>query len=530
MDVPFPLGDAMTNFLDTIYVKHPKFLLMYSPLQFAPGEVAKPDGSLSLPYVAGALRRAGYEVHITDCSVGDKEDSLKQTFFRATPLANGLLRVGMSPESILRKAADYDVIGVSSIFTPQTSIVLELIRLIKEAYPEKLVMAGGINARNLRKRFYDSGTDLIAMSEAEETVVMIAEALRGKRRLTEVPGIAFRDEQGKERMNPLGPVISDLDQLPMPAWDLLPNDRYWDISRPVGGQFPEGQRIKYASLQTSRGCPFQCTYCHISKEKEENPSDNIGKVRLKSIDRVLSELDTLKNLGVEYVFIQDDSLFAKKKRAYTLFKLVRDMGLQLIDINGINLCHLQKNYGGTLGIDTEIIEVLAEAGFRFLSLPFESASQRLLDKYSSSKWTIKSIDTDALIRVMNANGIKVSGNYMIGFPDETLSEIYDTILMAKRHIEQGLNHALFFAVVPFPGSTLYDMAIANGQLDPNFDTDQMRWTKTMFKNMALSSETLESIRQLAWLTVNRKEYVEYKMHQTVDSSVMELSMTAGINT
>jgi radical SAM superfamily enzyme YgiQ (UPF0313 family) len=186
------------------------------------------------------------------------------------------------------------------------------------------------------------------------------------------------------------------------------------------------------------------------------------------------------------------------------------MGMHLLDVNGINICHLLKNYGGTLGIDTEFLGVLADAGFRFLTLPFESASQRILDVYSSSKWNINATDTEQLLKALDAVKIKASGNYMIGFPDETEAEIYDTILMAKRHVEQGLNHALFFAVVPFPGSILYDRVIANGQLDPTFDTDKMRWTKSILKNLAMSPDTLEKVRQLAWLTVNRQEYVQYK--------------------
>ena len=337
-----------------------------------------------------------------------------------------------------------------------------------------------------------------------------------------MPGIAFRDEEGNQIVNPSALIDPDLDHLPLPAWDLLPLQKYWDISRPHGGQFPSGQRIKYASLQTSRGCPFQCLYCHISKEKQADAEVDIGRFRVKSIDRVMRELEVLQGLGVEYVFFEDDSLFAKKKRAYTLFNSVREMGLHLLDVNGINLCHLQKNYGGVLGIDFEFLEVLAAAGFRFLALPFESANQRLIDKYASSKWTIETTNVQALLKSLNSVGIKCSGNYMIGYPDETESEVFNTIRMAKRHVEQGLSHALFFTVVPFPGSVLYDLVINNGQLDSNFDPDQMRWTKSIIKNLPMSSEALEAIRQLAFLLVNRTEYVDYKIEMTVNSRLPPL--------
>ena len=309
--------------------------------------------------------------------------------------------------------------------------------------------------------------------------------------------------------------VSNLDELPFPAWDLLPLQKYWDLSRPHGGQFPEGARIQYASLQTSRGCPFSCRYCHISKEREGEVAGPLGTYRMKSVDRVLRELQTLKDLGARYIFFEDDSLFAKKKRAFDMFKAAGELGLNLSDVNGINIVHLLRNAGDHLEIDTEFLEVLSEAGFTWLQLPFESASQRLLDKYSSSKWNISRLDAKQMIRECARFGITTSGNYMIGYPDETLAEIYKTILMAKKHMDEGLNHAVVFAVVPFPGTALYDMVIENGQLDPNFDTDQMKWTKSILKNLAVPAETLEHLRQLAWLTVNRSDFVDNRIGMRV---------------
>ncbi len=516
-----PGGDAMTHSLNSYSIKNPRFLLMYSALQFGPEEMAKPDGSLSLPYLAGALRAAGFDVKILDVSVGDKDEPLEDSFFNTQHLASGLIRCGMTAEKIVAQIEDFDIIGVSSIFTTQTTMVLDLIRLTKQISPDRLVIAGGVNARNLRKRFFDAGADIIVLSEAERTIVEIADAVRGKGRLSEVPGIAFR-RAGIEFINPTGPIIEDLDELPMPAWDLLPLQKYWDLSRPHGGQFPEGKRIQYAALQTSRGCPFRCLYCHISKEVDDEVAGPVGNFRVKSVDRVLRELQTLKDLGAEYIFFEDDSLFAKKKRAYSLFDKVAEMGLHLSDVNGINIIHLMKNYKGKLDIDTQFLEILSNAGFHMLHLPFESANQRLVEKYSSSKWNVNQTDTRKLLKACENAGIKTAGNYMIGYPDETLAEIHNTILFAKSHVEHGLNHAALFAVVPFPGTKLYDAVIANGQLDADFDTDTMKWTKSILKGLAVPADTLEHLRQLAWLTVNPTEFVNYKINMRVKQPELNL--------
>ncbi|MDQ1159617.1 anaerobic magnesium-protoporphyrin IX monomethyl ester cyclase [Sphingomonas sp. SORGH_AS 950] len=490
----------------------PRFLLLYPPLQFSHGEVVKPDGSLSLAYLAAALREAGFNVDILDCTVGFDRSPLKESFHNVVEQDNGLLRVGLAAESILKIVEKYDVVGLSSIFTPQTTPCLELVSQIRACFPDKLVIAGGVNARNLRGRFFAAGVDMIAMSEAEVTVTQLGRVLQGQGSLATIPGIAFLDEDGHERKTAMAPAIKDLDGLPMPAWDLLPMQQYWAISRPHGGNFPEGQTIRYASLQTSRGCPFRCAYCHISKEQAGSDYGNIGAFRMKSVERVFREFQTLKDMGVEYVFIEDDSLFMKKRRAIEIFRMVRDLGLKLLDVNGINICHLHRGKQGTdkLQVDTELIEVLAEAGFKSLALPFESASQRLVNKYASSKWRIADTNTADLIRTFNDHGISVSGNYMIGYPDESIEEVFDTITMAKRNVEEGLDYALFFAVVPFPGSELYEIAVRDGHIDREINPDQMRWTKSIMRNMKIDPSTLEHLRQLAWLLVNRSEYVNRK--------------------
>ncbi len=496
-------------------VRHPRFLLLYPALQFAPDEQAKPDGSLSLPYLAGALRTAGYEVRILDVAVGNDRDRLEDGFHRTKDLPTGLIRVGISEQRIAEELADADVIGVSSVFTPQTSMALALLRLVREVAPDRILIAGGVNARSLRDRFFDAGADVIFLSESEESIVDFASCLRGKVLLSEVGGIAYRDDIGRQVVQPPRRIVTDLDELPMPSWDLLPLDKYWSIARPHGGQFPASQSIRYGSVLTSRGCPYRCRYCHVSTERSDGPFGGIGTFRVHSIERVVRELATVQGLGVDHVFFEDDSLLANKARASRLFREVARMGLRLADVNGINVAHLFERRGGSMAPDRVLIELLAEAGFGWLTLPFESASPRLIAKYASSKWDPAKTDAGALIRACTEAGIRTVGNYMIGYPDETVEEMQETVRMARRHVDEGMNHALFFNVMPFPGSELFEEAIAGGQLPRDFDPDVMKWTRAVLRHTPVSRETLEAMRQLAFLAVNRSEYVDYKLGHRV---------------
>ena len=90
---------------------------------------------------------------------------------------------------------------------------------------------------------------------------------------------------------------------------------------------------------------------------------------MKSIDRVIEEIRIMKNIGVKYVFVEDDSMLAKKSRAKTIFLKIAEMGMELAGVNGINLAHLCTRVDGKLGIDESLMEAMAAAGFKRLQYP-----------------------------------------------------------------------------------------------------------------------------------------------------------------
>lgn len=502
---------------------NPRVLLIYPRLQFREQDIFKPDGSLSFPYLAGALRTAGIEVRILDASVGTDRDDLQQMFYSGVRQETGLVRIGMTDERLLEEVRDFNIIGITSIFTMQTRPVLEMIRLIRSAFPDKLIVSGGVNARELRQRFFSAGCDLVCLSEADETIVQIARTWRQSCKpadFSHIPGLTGRATGALAGPlipafhKPLLTPVADLDKLPMPAWDLLPNTRYWEISRPHGGDFAPGTRIQYASMMTSRGCPFACSYCHISKETADHEAGPIGTLRLKSVDRVMEEARILKELGVEYLFIEDDSLLAKKKRVITIFERFVGMGFKIIDVNGVNLAHLSRREGARLVVDQDMLDAMAAAGFTKLTLPFESGSQRILDKWASRKWRIDDLDCEELIRGCRDRGITPLGNYTIGYPDEPFDEMMETITMAQRHVNAGLAAASFFVIVPFPGTALFDLSVRDGHLDADFEPDLMNWTRSCFKNTPVPASALELVRATAWKLINRPEFVQSRVEMS----------------
>ena len=278
----------------------PKVLLLYPPEQRWPDMMVKPNGSLAYPALGGALREINCYVEVYDACVGNDDDDLQQ-FYQSTELPTGLLRTGMSDERILDVAKDFDIIGITSIFSSQETMVLHCCELIKKHYPDKLMLSGGVNARWRADKFLNHGFDIVATSEAEHTIQEIIQIYRrGSRDWSTVPQIKYIKDNEIINNSQQGKVIMNLDKLPFPAWDLLPNERYWKIKRGHGINYQLEEEVRYASMMTSLGCPFKCTYCHIGKEIEGSLTQEIGRFRIKSDERVMEELLYLKNeLGVK---------------------------------------------------------------------------------------------------------------------------------------------------------------------------------------------------------------------------------------
>ena len=147
-------------------------------------------------------------------NIGTPADRLEDTFYRKVQISERFARIGMSPERLLEVVADYDVIALTSIFTQQTSRCLEVGSLVKESFPEKLLVAGGVNARSLREHFLDHGFDVIFLSEGEKPIVQLAACLHsGKPALCDIEGIAYR-RGGQTIVNPVGRLTLDIDEVP----------------------------------------------------------------------------------------------------------------------------------------------------------------------------------------------------------------------------------------------------------------------------------------------------------------------------
>jgi anaerobic magnesium-protoporphyrin IX monomethyl ester cyclase len=506
----------------------PKVLLIYPPAQNLPAEnenrpgtICKPNGSLAYPQLAAALNQHGVETSIFDACVGGEGDDLDFIFNNPTQMASGLWRTGVTDEKILAEVRDADIIGLTSIFTDQETMVLQMAKLIKDHFPEKLILAGGVNARARRHRFLTHGVDLVCLSEADRTITDITDAWQNGGDFSNISGVSYRNSSCGfvERSAQHEDVIWELDSLPIPAWHQLPMSRYWKVARSHGGfERPSWEEHRYGSMTTSMGCAFKCTYCHIAGETADSISGPIGRYRVKSDERVLQELSELMRLGVTHIYLEDDMLFGHKERAIRLLGKMSDAGVMISDVNGLNVVHMfRKGVTRKYEPDENVIRALAEANFRDIVLAFESAVPRVIKKYATNKWDPENMDIAALIRLIKKYNLKVGGNYMLGYPDESRDEIEATVNLARGHRSAGIDWCNFYAVLPLPGTPLFDDSVRNGWLDPNFDPDRMSWTRSSIINSQVPAEEIERIRQAAWLEVNSTTFIQHRKDMVASS-------------
>jgi anaerobic magnesium-protoporphyrin IX monomethyl ester cyclase len=496
-----------------------KVLLIYPPAQFMSNEFPRPDGSLGLLYLAGALERAGIEVDILDASVGTVDDCLKETFNRYVMQSNGLTRIGITTKRIseIIDHGNYNVVGINSNFTPQTKMALKVAKATKSVSKDILVIAGGVNARALNERFLSRDVDVVCATEGEKIIVQLIRAWEMGKGL-EVSGTITKRNGGIVRYPTKDDdIFKNLDDLPFPAWYKLPFEHYDNIISAGRSFLKENERL--APLMTSRGCPFKCSYCHTSIEKERKlENGGIGALRLKSVERVIEEVNRLADLGVSKIFFEDDSLLTHRSRVKKIFAKVKDIGLKIANVNGVNLTHFFKKRNDRKSIiDTEYLELLSAGGFDHIVFPVESASQRIIDKYATGKINHSKLDVVELVRLAKKIGITCPINMMIGFPDETEKEIISSIELGRRLVEAGAPYCSLFIPIPFPGSQLYESALQDGYLAHDFDTDAFNWREPVMQNTTVAPKRIKELQQWGWRDINPKEYLRKRLQADIGS-------------
>ena len=364
-----------------------------------------------------------------------------------------------------------DLIGIGGM-TPDAKVIDELARRFKAAFPGIMVLAGGVHATNYTKDVLaNEAIDYVIAGEGELAFAAFIEFMLGHRPLKEVPNLVYRNGDGLQFQAVL-PWIEDLDALPFPAFDLIELERYHRIPR-CGIIYA---RRRYAALATSRGCPFQCIYCHKILGKQWRP---------RSAENVVEEMERLvRDFRIGEFVIMDDMFNWSAERVNQIAHLIIDRGLQIKLSFPIGL-------RGDIMTD-ENIRLLKQAGMFRCMYAVETASprlQRLIRKNNNLEKLRQVID------YTRRQGVMVHGTFMLGFPTETEAEARGTVEWA---LSTNLHTAAFFRVIPYEGSELMRLARESGAMVPE-EKSVYEFHKANVVNIStMSNATLNRLRRAAY--------------------------------
>ncbi|GAM08848.1 putative methyltransferase [Geobacter sp. OR-1] len=395
---------------------------------------------LGIMSIAAYLEQRGVAAEIIDCY--------------ATPLPQSEL-----VKEIVRHGPD--LVG----FSCTTSSFLEgydIASRLKELAPQIMTVFGGAHACSAGASLLDGfpAIDCLVIGEGEQTFYELVTA--EGRDIAAIPGVASR-VNGKGVLSSERELIPDLDTLPFPAYHLLPEfpRRYF---LPLFS-YPKAPNT---SIISSRGCPYQCSYCDRSVF-------NRG-FRFNSPEYIVEHMAHLhRNYGIRHVFFYDDLFTTDRKRVAEFCALKEKQGLQV----GYN-CIARLEH-----VDAELLQLLKRSGCWQVNFGIESGDPEVIKKHRK----FYGLDeVQQKLQLVKDTGMRVKGLFMVGLPGETEETIRRTIDYALALPLDEINVTMF---TPFPGAPVYATIREHGEF--NEEWPLMNCVNPVFIPHGMTKEQLQRL-------------------------------------
>lgn len=375
---------------------------------------------LGMLYVATVLKEQGYVVHTLDMNdfYDKNEGEIISSFLSINTI---------------------DVVctgGLSAFFNSIERILLA-VRKIDFHLP--IVIGGGIVSSDAAFICELLKPDYAVIGEGEETIVELFEGLKGVKKLSDITGIGYI-EDNKWIFTPAREAIDDISNLPYPDYSLIDIEGYFKRQTPVSTNYL--YPIDYPRalpILTSRSCPLNCTFCF-------HPTGQ--KYRKKSLNLVFEEIEFLiEKYNINVLVVMDEMMSASKQR--------------LIDFaNGIkkyNLfwtCQLLVN-----SVDDETLKIMRESGCFLVGYGLESINNTVLK--SMRKHGVNKDKIEKCLELTVKNKITIQGNFIFGDPAETVETSDETLQWWSKFPEY---HISLGRISPYPGTQLYTYALEHGYI------------------------------------------------------------------
>ena len=412
-----------------------------------------------LAYLASAARNAGHEVAVYQQDIYHWPDS------HLTEYLNN---------------SSFDVVEVSTIGGYyQYHKLLKLSVAINASVNRshfKYTIGGHGPASDPKFFLEKTGADVVGIGEGEITFVELMDAFEGKRSLESVDGIAFFDHDGNYVRTKARELISDIDEIAWPAYDLFDITYYSLIRMP---NIRPNERC--LPMLSGRGCIFACNFCY-RLDKGFRP---------RSAKSIIKEAQFLKETyNIKYITFSDELLMSSKKRTMELCQAFIDAKLDLKwDCNG------RLNFA-----DIEVLEKMKEAGCVFINYGIESLDDdtlRVMHKALTRDMIVRGVENTLKV------GISPGLNIIFGNINEPLSAIDDAVDFLLKYDDHAQLRTIR-PVTPYPGSELFDYALEHGLVKDTAD---------FYENKHVNSDLL---------SVNFTKYTDDEVYEALYNANMKL--------
>ncbi len=362
---------------------------------------ATPSPPLGLVSLAHTATRAGHEVKLRDYQLAPADGSRDPDTFAS--FCNTL----------------DDVIGISTSCMALPLVVATLKRL-KVQRPELVTVLGGIGAAGVGEQIVSQfpWIDYVCRGEGEKALRELLDRLEAGTDTSTLDGFVCRSE-GKPRVNPIPQRIMDLDRIEVHAWDYLDLTRYSVIN-----------------VATARGCPFPCTFCDVAPYWQRCYT-------VRSVGAVVNEIRAIQERlsgPATFVFV-DDTLTIDRRRVEVL---CQELGTLPHDVQWA--CYARADT-----LDEDLLKLMAKCGCRKVYLGLESGSDHVLHE------TRKGFDAETGRRtalVAREHIPIVQTSFVWGFPFETWSDFYETLLLMAHLVAHGVS-VKANVLTPLPFSAMF---------------------------------------------------------------------------
>jgi anaerobic magnesium-protoporphyrin IX monomethyl ester cyclase len=393
----------------------------------------------------------------------------------------------------LNEGAAPDVVGISILFSTAHKTSFKIGELVRKKWPESKILVGGMHATNEVEGLLASNTfDYVVRGEGEIGFIDFIKQLQEKKN-PEVSGFISREKLKAGLQNEVSELPENLDNIPLPAWHLLNMSEYIHQRGRRHVETIEYEQNRVATVVTSRGCPFFCTFC-------ASHTVHGRKMRYRSSENIIEELDILNEKYQTTTIVPEDDLFAVNKPRF--LKLADAIEKRNYDFewqfsNGLSVAVL----------DDEVIDAMMRLGMYVANIAIESGSEyvqkHIIRKNCNLKRAVK------VVEYCRRKEIYTRTLFILGFPGETLEQMHETIEYASN---LKADWTVISIAAPLVGTEMFQQLLDREEIDSSWNWDNAFFQERGYDTKEVSAEDLKKLVYDANISINFFNNTNFKEH------------------